>query len=385
MVLHNLYIMPSGRVQSVQVSNGNITAIGNAVAGDKMHLEFDDVIAFPGLINSHDHLDFNLFPQLGNRIYNNYVEWGDDIHVQNKQAIAAVLQIPQQLRTQWGVYKNLLNGITTVVNHGQHLQVDMKPLINVWQNCYSIHSVKLGGRWQTMLINPLKRKWPFVIHVGEGTDKGAHDEINQYIKTNIFKRKTIAVHGVAMDAKQAKAFAALVWCPDSNYFLVGETADINTLKHHTNIVFGTDSALSASWSIWDQLRIAMGTGKVTQEDLFNMVTTTPAKVWNMPSHGEIAAGKVADIVVAKRRLTATGMDGFFALTPQEILLVIQRGEIRFFDETLLKQLKQAGFNIAGFSTISLMDSIKYVEGDLPRLMKEISKYHPTKNFPVNAW
>ena len=44
---------------------------------------------FPGLINSHDHLDFNLFPQTGNRIYNNYTEWGRDIHEQNKEAISA--------------------------------------------------------------------------------------------------------------------------------------------------------------------------------------------------------------------------------------------------------------------------------------------------------
>jgi len=49
--------------------------------------------------------------------------------------------------------------------------------------------------------------------------------------------------------------------PDSNYFLVGETADVGMLKQHINIIFGTDSALSASWSIWEQLRLATGTQK----------------------------------------------------------------------------------------------------------------------------
>lgn len=384
MVLRNIHIMPAGRMQSVQVTNSNITAVGNIVPDDNADIEFDGAIAFPGLINSHDHLDFNLFPQLGNRIYNNYVEWGDDIHVQDKKPIAAVLQIPQQLRIQWGVYKNLLNGITTVVNHGQHLQAAMKPLITVWQNCYSIHSVKLGGRWQTMLINPFKRKWPFVIHLGEGTDEAAYTEISQYTRTNIFKRKTIAVHGVAMDAKQASAFEALVWCPDSNYFLVGETADVSTLKNYTSIIFGTDSTLSASWSIWEQLRTAIGTEKITKDELFDMVTTTPAKVWNMPGYGEIGVNKVADIVITKRKFNAAGEHDFFALTPADILLVIQQGQIRLFDEALLKQLKQTGFNIAMFSPVTVMNSIKYVEGNLPGLMKEISKYHPTVKFPVHA-
>src|SRR5580658_8232205 len=81
-------------------------------------LNFNGALAFPGLINSHDHLDFNLFPSLGNKKYNNYTEWGTDIHANNKAAIEPILKIPQPLRTQWGIYKNLLNGFTTVVNHG---------------------------------------------------------------------------------------------------------------------------------------------------------------------------------------------------------------------------------------------------------------------------
>ena len=104
-------------------------------------INFENAIAFPGLINSHDHLDFNLFPQTGNRIYNNYTEWGKDIHDQNKETINAVLKIPQHTRTQWGLYKNLFNGITTVVNHGEKLNIGNN-LINVIQNNYCLHSIQ---------------------------------------------------------------------------------------------------------------------------------------------------------------------------------------------------------------------------------------------------
>src|SRR5690242_9639325 len=123
MRLCNLHMIETDGLQHIQMAKDKIKAI----TGDEktlqnipneLRIEFENAIAFPGLINSHDHLDFNLFPKLGNRIYNNYSEWGKDIHVQNKETIDAVLKIPLPLRTQWGLYKNLLNGITTVVNHG---------------------------------------------------------------------------------------------------------------------------------------------------------------------------------------------------------------------------------------------------------------------------
>ena len=112
---------------------------GSLAAEREEHFIFKQAVAFPGLINSHDHLDFNLFPQLGNRIYNNYREWGRDIHNANKAEISGVLRIPAPLRTQWGIYKNLLNGITTVVNHGKPLAI-RDPLITVYQRSRSLHS-----------------------------------------------------------------------------------------------------------------------------------------------------------------------------------------------------------------------------------------------------
>src|SRR5579863_6775727 len=64
---------------------------------------FDNAIAFPGLINSHDHLDFNSFPKLANKKYTNYRQWGKDIHTNNKEEINGVLRIPQHFRVMWGM------------------------------------------------------------------------------------------------------------------------------------------------------------------------------------------------------------------------------------------------------------------------------------------
>ncbi|HZW70500.1 MAG TPA: hypothetical protein VFF57_06465, partial [Hanamia sp.] len=98
MQLCNLKIIESDELVNIEVSGEKINNItrytGNKNFKTCNTIFFEDAIAFPGLINSHDHLDFNLFPQTGNQVYNNYTEWGEDIHARNKVIIQAVLKIP---------------------------------------------------------------------------------------------------------------------------------------------------------------------------------------------------------------------------------------------------------------------------------------------------
>jgi len=77
---------------------------------DKINLDFEGAMC-ARLVNSHDHLDFNLFAALGDRVYSNYTEWGRYLHTNYKEDINKVMQVPTALREQWGVYKNLLNGL----------------------------------------------------------------------------------------------------------------------------------------------------------------------------------------------------------------------------------------------------------------------------------
>src|SRR5579863_7251811 len=126
MLLNNLFSIADEKPIDILITGEKISSVFNGGStytnsSGEPAINFGNAIVFPGIINSHDHLDFNSFPQLGNRIYNNYVEWGEDIHHQNKNVINSVLKIPEELRIQWGIYKNLLNGITTVVNHGPKL------------------------------------------------------------------------------------------------------------------------------------------------------------------------------------------------------------------------------------------------------------------------
>lgn len=386
MLLCNVNIVGSDGSKNIKITEQKISAItrfensATALLGE-IKINFENVIAFPGLINSHDHLDFNLFPQIGNHIYNNYSEWGKDIHKKNKEAINAVLKIPQPLRIQWGIYKNLLSGVTTVVNHGEKLNIDNN-IITVIQNNYCLHSIQFEKKWKLKLNRIFSKRQPYVIHIGEGTDMAAQQEIDELIKWNLLKRKIIAVHGVAMNEQQAKHFDALVWCPASNYFLLNATAFIEKLKSKTTIIFGTDSTLTSSWNIWKHLRLAKKTNMMSNDELFNSVTSNAAAVWGFKDSGKTATGYVADIIVAKKRKDQNEFGSFYNINPDDILLILHKGEIRLFDETLREQLIDQNFTLGNFSRVNVNGAFKYVQGDLPKLIKEIKQHYPEANLPV---
>ncbi|MCR8559977.1 amidohydrolase family protein [Mucilaginibacter sp. BJC16-A38] len=379
MILQNVHIVGDEAAVNIQMSDGKIAEISDTVlTDDNLTLTFKDALIFPGLINSHDHLDFNLFSPLGNRTYRNYTEWGNYIHKEYKNEIAGVLKIPIALRSEWGVYKNLICGVTTVVNHGERSRL-VDPLITIFEDSHCLHSVHFEKYWKLKLNNPLKKDIPVNIHIGEGDDYLSFTEINKLIQYNLLKRGLIGIHAVSMSAEQAEKFEAIVWCPESNYFLLNKTARVDELEKHTKILFGTDSTLTGSWDIWEHLRLARKTGMLTDEKLYRSLNQNPADTWGLNS-GSITLGKNADLVVAGRRPGKSSYDAFYKITPEDIQLVVHKGEIRLFDECLLPQLHEN--QSEGYSRVFLNDTCKYVKGDLPVLIRKIRAYQPDVCFPV---
>lgn len=406
MLLNNLVIADSGRKVNIRVSEDKIKQIFPSDAAkssplergregqresrgvlkerkestDGLQINFTNAIVFPGLINSHDHLDFNLFPQLGSRKYNNYTEWGNYIQQEYKTEIAEVLKVPQTLRSQWGMYKNLLCGVTTVVNHGSGSDITDK-LITIFDDKHDLHSVGFDKQWKLRLNNPLKRKLPVVIHTGEGTDAEAGNEIDVLIRGNKLRRKVIAVHGVAMQPMQALNFNALIWCPESNFFLLDKTAPVNKLKLFTRLLFGTDSTLTGHWDIWQHIQLAHKTGLLNNQELYRALTRNAAEAWGLNS-GELSPNKDADIVVAKMKGGTSPDNAFFNLTPADILLVTHKGRVRVADESIYPQIKDG--LTAGYSKVKIGDSYKYVQGNLGALITSIQTYWPQALFPVSV-
>ncbi len=371
MLLNNLFIAGDtiATPKTISIRGKEIIAVSHQVQTGGIDL--NGALAFPGFINSHDHLDFNLFPPLGNRIYSNYREWGTDIHTVNKQSINRILQVPTHIRTRWGMYKNLVNGFTTVVNHGNKLLIDA-PFISVYQDACSLHSLSFEKYWKLKLNNPFTYEKQVAIHIGEGTDLAAHEEIGRLVKWNIASKALVGIHGVAMDSMQAKHFSALVWCPASNRFLLGETADIDQLKKHTRILFGSDSTLTAGWNIWQQIAPEIAGEMITPDELFASIGSTPAEAWGMHDRGSITTGKRADIVVTMNQWSGTKdplING-----PDDILLVVQDGVIRLFDESLYNRFAEHYIRTMEFTKIRTGKRCKYVFGNLVKLVEETKVY-----------
>ena len=379
MWLNNLYEIEEDRLISIKIEGSQIAAISHEDSGGK-GLIFKDAMVFPGLINSHDHLDFNLFPRLGNHIYRNYVEWGDDIHVRNKGIIDKVLAIPRALRTQWGLYKNLLNGVTTVINHGPRLEI-MEELITVHQQSRVLHSVQLEKNWKLKLNRPFIAGKPVVIHIGEGTDKKARAEIDTLHCWNLWHRPVIGIHGVAMTARQAANFKALIWCPDSNYFLLDASADIKQIKEKTRILFGTDSTVSAGWDIWEQIRLARKLGQVSDAELYHLLNRDAAEIWGLKNTGQLLPGMDADLVIARKTNGLNNFNAFYCNKPENILLLLHKGHVRYFDESLLEQMQENSVPIHDFCKINFNGQMKYIAGNMLVLIKEIRKYCKDAIFP----
>ncbi|WP_216351051.1 amidohydrolase family protein, partial [Mucilaginibacter polytrichastri] len=206
----------------------------------------------------------------------------------------------------------------------------------------------------------------------------AHQEIDQLLKANLFNKKLIGIHGVAMQARQAEKFKALVWCPQSNFFLLNQTADIKNLKQHTSILFGTDSALTSDWNIWEHLRLAVKTGHLNAAELLASLTTGPAQIWKLNT-GELTANKDADMVIGRKK-----PGSLYSLNPEDILLVMHRGKIILFDAEIHQQLADKNFPLQQFDRVKIGDAYKYAIGNITGLMEQIRSYYPEALFPVVA-
>src|SRR5262245_49649267 len=83
----------------------------SSVGRESPSIDCGPTIAFPGLINSHDHLGFNCYPNLGSPPYNDFVAWSADVHRNFSEVVRQVEAVPHAIRVRVGILKNLLCGV----------------------------------------------------------------------------------------------------------------------------------------------------------------------------------------------------------------------------------------------------------------------------------
>jgi cytosine/adenosine deaminase-related metal-dependent hydrolase len=297
-----------------------ILAIGEPPHRGDMVIDADGAFVLPGLINAHDHLELNHYGRLKFRDrYDNAAQWIDDMRprLDDDPAIRAARQLPLTERLFAGALKNLLAGATTVAHHNPYYSELRRTLpIRVvrrygWAHSFALEGRPAGARGEAG--GSVQQRWrrtaadvPFLVHLAEGVDKEARRELARLDALGCLGPNTILVHGVAIDAaglrKAAAAGAGLVWCPASNVFLFGRTASVRLFmdanrSRPAHIALGSDSRLTGSADLLDELRVARATGCASGEELLAMVTTNPARMLRLQHAGRLAVGSPADLIV----------------------------------------------------------------------------------------
>jgi cytosine/adenosine deaminase-related metal-dependent hydrolase len=311
--------------------------------GSAQVIDLTGHLILPGLINSHDHLEFNLFPRLGHGPYPNAGAWADDIHHPFDSPVREQLQIPKPVRLWWGGLKNLAAGVTTVLHHNPYLpEVFEAPgfPVRVPARFGWAHSLRFSPDL-TERYAATPAGTPFLMHACEGTDDSARNEIYQLDAAGVLGPSTVLVHGVALDSAglwlARERGVSLIWCPSANEFTLGRTVSRDALDYGIPIALGTDSAMTGAGDLIDELRFAQR--YVDRDRLYGMVTADAARILKLDSgEGEIRQGGVADLVVVEDRgqSPAEALDG---LRPE---LVMSGGRIRLISGRLAGKIQVRG-------------------------------------------
>lgn len=314
--------------QDVYISRGRIVPFANT-SKPAVEIDLSGCLLLPGLINSHDHLEFNLFPQLHSGPHANYVDWAASVFHPDQEPIRTHLRVPKHVRLRWGGLKNLFSGVTTVSHHNPYDPVFTAEFpVRVIRRFGWAHSIHFAPDFETR-CRGTPPDWPFLIHAGEGTDNFAGDEIGRLHWADVLCERTVLIHAVTLEKQGLEMVrqtgAGVVWCPSSNLHTIGQTLGPKVLASGLPIALGTDSALTALGDLIDEFSVVKRLGHLTDRDVYELVTSVPAKLLRLRNgEGEIRTGGVADLLAVfdDQSSPASALD---RLSPQ---LVIVGGKVK---------------------------------------------------------
>jgi cytosine/adenosine deaminase-related metal-dependent hydrolase len=323
-----------GRATALRIVDSRIASIGGRPEPGDIVIDVHGDRLLPGLINAHDHLQLNNFGRLKYRdCYSNVRDWIADVaaDVQTNARLAACGAVPRDQRLLLGGVKNLLGGVTTVAHHDplyRYLIDDAYPVSVVIQYGWS-HSLLIDGDERIVRsyqANPVA--WPWIIHAAEGSDDAAASEFERLDALGCIAANTLIVHGIALSHAQrqrlVEAGAGLIWCPASNLHLFGETADVHDLIEHGRVALGTDSRLSGSRDLLQELKVAREISGLDERTLESLVTTSSARLLGLADRGVLRVGAAADILVLPQIPLSTA-------TRADIRLVMVEGRTLYAD------------------------------------------------------
>lgn len=288
----------------LQIADGIVQSLSSSLSDSQAQevIDLDGLLVLPGLLNAHDHLEFGLFPRLGNRVYSDARSWARDIYQPERFPICELLQIPKATRLFWGGIKNLLSGVTTVCHHNRYESevFDAEFPLRVVKHYGWSHSFDFSQDLQKDFAQTPPGA-PFLIHLAEGTTDESKSEIYQLDRMGLLTSRTVLIHGVALGLPEwelvRRRGASIIWCPSSNLFTLGKTLTLSDVSQGIRAALGNDSPLTADGDLLDEIHCAVAQG-CNEEQAYEMVTTSAASVLALnQGEGSIRVSGVADLLI----------------------------------------------------------------------------------------
>jgi cytosine/adenosine deaminase-related metal-dependent hydrolase len=187
--------------------------------------------------------------------------------------------------------------------------------------------------------------------------------------------RTILVHGLALHTEGLELLnqrnAWLVWCPSSNRFLFGKTHTGETIASVRHLLLGSDSSLTATGDLLDEVRIVYREIGMPAEDVYRMLGHRAATAFRLhDGEGTIRPDAAADLIAVRD----TGMnpaETLANLTAADVELVIVRGRIQVASEAVLRRLPPD--LAAGLQPLLVGSELRWIRAPLARLFREAER------------
>ena len=329
---------------SLQVDQARIARLGSTARFD---VRFGDgYVAFPALINVHDHFNGKYLPRVGpppGEFYLNWSNWEKDFKASDLLNIERPKISPED-RYELSAYKNILSGVVTANDHFPHefnepfmTRLPMRLVGNyaLAHECSSF-DLKWGEGIEIEHERARRLGWPFITHLEEGFDPESQDGIGILERLGCLDDHCVLIHCIGFSdediEKVARAGASVAWCPASNLFMFNLTCKIRSLlSAGVNVAIGTDSTGTGSINLLEEMRFARATfRRLYGEDLsprtiVGMVTRSAAKAFRMERDiGALEPGLLADVMVI-RQSAADPYESLLAAHTEDIELLVQDG------------------------------------------------------------
>ena len=342
----------------VVIGDGVIQAVQTAAPDGVPVLDTGGVIA-PGLIDLHGHPEFNVFPawEPPQQYVNRYAWRESDLYHQlvRDPQNTLMASLPSWTQLRYAEIRALTGGVTAIQGSGkQATQYQDEALVrNVdkWifggQVGRAMIDLPSPGRGMDELTSVLDgiasgSVKAFYIHLAEGRSDNPRStaELDSLAGLGALTPQTVVIHGTALSANQLgqvrDAGASLVWSPESNLRLYGETTLAAwAVELGIPVGLGADWLPSGSTSLLAEMKVArrclalQSGADPGARRLVDMVTRDAAVIAGLDDRlGVLEAGRPADVAVFER-VHADPWESVVRSEPAQVDLVLIGGDVAY--------------------------------------------------------